>query len=220
MIYPYPVTISVLMAVFNTPFELVKRAIDSVLCQDFQDFELIVLDDGSDEVLGIKLLQYCQLHQAKVTFLRHQNCGQSQSINRGVKLCHGAYIAIIDSDDEYKPNHLSACLNEMQHTDLISSSTETIVSSEADYYVPDKYDYEKNIHVDECILFATLFGKKEIFERLSFKNMYAADAHFYAQASLLYRVKKVDLRTYIYYRNITDSVTATLKRNQLLREQS
>jgi hypothetical protein len=108
----------------------------------------------------------------------------------------------------------------MQYTDLIASSTETIVGSEADYYVPDKYDYEKNIHVDECILFATLFGKKEIFERLSFKNMYAADAHFYAQASLLYRVKKVNLRTYIYYRNITDSVTATLKRNQLLREQS
>ena len=43
MIYPYPVTISVLMAVFNTPFELVKRAIDSVLCQDFQDFEWIIV---------------------------------------------------------------------------------------------------------------------------------------------------------------------------------
>lgn len=220
MSYPYPTTISVLMAVFDTPFELVKRAIDSVLRQDFQDFELFVLDDGSDETLGISLLQYCHLHQEKITYVRHKNCGQSQSINRGVKLCNGTYIAIIDSDDEYKPNHLSACLNEMQHTDLISSSTETVVSSEADYYVPDKYDYQKNVHVDECILFATLFGKKEIFERLSFKKMYAADAYFYAQASLLYRVKKVDLRTYIYYRNITDSVTATLKRDQLLREKA
>ncbi len=220
MSYPYQTTISVLMAVFDTPFELVKRAIDSVLRQDFQDFELFVLDDGSDEGLGIKLLQYCHLHQEKITYVRHKNCGQSQSVNRGVKLCNGTYIAIIDSDDEYKPNHLSACLNEMLHTDLISSSTETIVSSEADYYVPDKYDFKKNIHVDECILFATLFGKKEVFERLSFKNMYAADAHFYAQASSLYRVKKVDLRTYIYYRNITDSVTATLKRDQLLREKS
>lgn len=215
MSYPHKVAISVLMAVFNTPYELVKRAVDSVLRQDFQDFELIVLDDGSDETLGIKLLQYCQIHQQKVTYVRHQNYGQSHSINRGVKLCNGTYVAIIDSDDEYKPNHLSACLNEMRQLDLISSATETIVSSEADYYVPDKYDFKKNVHVDECILFATLFGKKEVFERLPFQDMYAADAHFYNQASLLYRVKKIDLRTYIYYRNIANSITATLKENQL-----
>ena len=35
------------MAVFNTDFQLTKRAIDSVLQQDFQDFELIIIDDGS-----------------------------------------------------------------------------------------------------------------------------------------------------------------------------
>lgn len=98
----YQVSISVLMVVFNTPFELVKRTIDSVLQQDFQDFELIVLDDGSNEALGLRLLQYCQTHQAKVTYVRHQNCGQSQSINRGVKMSNGTYIAIIDSDDRKK----------------------------------------------------------------------------------------------------------------------
>ena len=211
---PHQVSISVLMAVFNTSFELAKRAIDSVLQQDFQDFELIVLDDGSQEALGITLLQYCQLHEAKVTYLRHQNCGQSQSINRGVKMSNGTYIAIIDSDDEYKPNHLSACLSEMPHADLISSSTETVVNSEDDYYVPDKFDHKKSVHVDECILFATLFGKREVFESFSFKSMYAADAYFYAQAALQYRVKKVNLRTYIYYRNIANSVSATLKRKQ------
>jgi glycosyltransferase involved in cell wall biosynthesis len=214
MSYPRQVTVSVLMSVFNTPFELVQRAVESVLQQDFQDFELIVLDDGSHETLSPQLLQYCQRHEAKVTYLRHQNCGQSQSINRGIKISNGAYIAIIDSDDEYKPNHLSACLSEMTHADLISSATETVVNTEEDYYVPDKLDYQKSIHVDECILFATLFGKKEVFERISFKNMYAADAHFYAQAALEYRVKKVNLRTYIYYRNIANSVSATLKRAQ------
>jgi glycosyltransferase involved in cell wall biosynthesis len=41
------VKISVLMAVFNTDFSYIKRAIDSVLIQDFQDFELIIIDDGS-----------------------------------------------------------------------------------------------------------------------------------------------------------------------------
>ena len=44
---PKNIKISVLMAVFNTEFHFIKRAIDSVLEQDFQDFELIIIDDGS-----------------------------------------------------------------------------------------------------------------------------------------------------------------------------
>jgi len=208
------------MTVFNTTFELTKRAIDSVLHQDFQDFELIVLDDGSDVSLGVKLLEYCSIRQSKVTYVRHQNCGQSHAINRGVKISNGAYIAIIDSDDEYKPNHLSACLTEIGPLDLICSFTETIVNSEDDYCVPDKDDYKKNIHVDDCTILATFFGKKEVFKQLPFKNMYAADADFYAQAALHHRVKKANLRTYIYYRNIAGSISANLKKEQLFLSES
>ena len=46
---PKKIKISVLMAVFNTEFHLTKRAIDSVLGQDFQDFELIIINDGSKD---------------------------------------------------------------------------------------------------------------------------------------------------------------------------
>jgi glycosyltransferase involved in cell wall biosynthesis len=211
----HPITVSVLMAIYNTPFELAKRAIDSVLNQDLQSFELIILDDGSDLALGEKLLQYSALHENKLTYIRIKNNGQSQAINRGVHFSRGEYIAIIDADDEYKPNHLSSCLLEMQFADLTSSLTETIVNHDDDYYVPDKYDVKKNIHVDDCILFATLFGKKEVFKAISFKNMYAADSHFYEEASMLYLVKKLNARTYIYYRNISGSITAKLKEEQL-----
>ncbi len=203
------------MTVFNTEFNLVKNAIDSVLNQDMQSLELIVIDDGSYIELGMQILSYCQLHQHKINYIRHDNCGQSQSINLGVRICNGKYIAIIDSDDEYKTNHLSACLKEMGHADLISSFTDTIVSSEEDYFVPDKDNHKKSIHVDDCILFATLFGKKEVFMSLTFKNMYAADAHFYEVAALNYRVKKADLRTYIYNRNNSNSVSAKLKKEQI-----
>ena len=209
-------TITVLMAVYNTDFVLVRRAIDSVLNQNFVQFELIVIDDGSDYFLGQQILRYCQVHQHKIRYIQHQNCGQSQSINRGVLLSSGKYIAIIDSDDEYKPNHLSACLKEILDADLICSFTDTIVSCEEDYFVPDKDNHQKSIHVDKCILFATLFGKREVFLQLSFINMYAADAYFFENAALQYRVKKVNLCTYIYYRNNSNSVSAKLKKKQLL----
>jgi glycosyltransferase involved in cell wall biosynthesis len=209
------IKISVLMAVYNTDFVLVKRAIDSVLNQDFQDFELLVIDDGSNNDPRNQLLCYVKKHEHKITYLRHQNCGQSESINRGILNSKGEHITILDADDEYEPNHLRLCLREMKYNDLIASTTRTIVDNEEDYYVPDKYDPSQMIHVDECILFATLFGKKEVFTNLKFKDVYAADSHFYEAATQRYIVKKVNLRTYKYYRNVPNSICAKMKREYL-----
>ena len=204
--------ISVLMSVYNTDFALVKRAIDSVLRQDFQDFELILIDDGSDNDPENKMLNYAKQHKDKIMYIRHNNCGQSKSINRGILNSSGQYIAILDADDEYKPNHLRACLQEMKDVDLIASTTQTIVDTEDDYYVPDKMNLTQLIHVDDCVLLATLFGKKEVFISVKFKDMYAADAHFYENAAQKYSVRKVNLRTYIYYRNIPNSACSNMKR--------
>jgi glycosyltransferase involved in cell wall biosynthesis len=201
--------------VYNTPFELIKRAIDSVLNQDYTNFELIIVDDGSSNGTHNEILNYAILHEDKITYLRHKNCSQSESINKAILICTSDFITVIDADDEYKPNHLSTCLSEMKSLDLIASTTETIVNHESDYYVPDRFDTNKVIHVDDCILFATLFGKKEVFTSLNFKDMYAADAHFYERAEQQFMVQKLDLRTYIYYRNNPDSLTAKVKRETL-----
>lgn len=204
-------TISVLMAVYNTDFHLVKRAIDSVLSQYFTDFELVIIDDGSSNDTHNLLLNYAKKHENKIIYLRHNNCGQSKSINRGMLNSKGSYIAILDADDEYQPNYLSNCLEQMKAADLIASTTITIVDKEEDYYVPDKHDNSQVIHVDDCVLFATLFGKKEVFTSLPFQDFYAADAHFYEQAVKQFRVKKVNLRNYIYYRNTPNSICSNLK---------
>ncbi len=198
------------MAVYNTEFVYIKRAIDSVLKQDFQDFELIIIDDGSKENNRDLLLQYVEQHEDKLIYIRHLNQGQSASINRGVKNSNGQYITILDSDDEYKPHHLRACLAEIENLDLICSTTETIVNSDADYYVPDKDDHTQLIHLDETVLFGTLFGRKNVFHALQFKSGFAADADFFEKASALFRVKKVNLRTYIYHRTMPNSICATL----------
>jgi glycosyltransferase involved in cell wall biosynthesis len=211
-----PVKVSVLMTVFNTDFFYTKRAIDSVLQQDFQDFELIIIDDGSKENNRETLMDYVEKYENKISYIRHSNRGQSESINRGVLYSQGEYITIIDSDDEYKPNHLSTCLREINEMDLICSNSETIVDSENDYYVSDKNDLTKLIHLDEVILFGTLFGRKKVFTSIDFKTGFAADSDFYERATQLFRVKKLNLRTYVYHRNIPNSICAIIKKANLI----
>jgi len=208
--------ISVLMAIYNTDFSYIKRAIDSVLNQDFQDFELIIIDDGSTVTNRESLLQYAEKHENKIIYIRHSNRGQSESINRGILISVGEFITIIDGDDEYKSHHLSSCLREIKEKDLICSTTETIVDTNDDYFVPDKNDLTKLIHLDETILFGTLFGRKKVFSSFSFKSGFAADADFYERAKTQFRVKKVDLRTYIYHRNIPNSICSTIKKENLI----
>jgi glycosyltransferase involved in cell wall biosynthesis len=211
-----PVKVSVLMTVFNTNFSYTKRAIDSVLKQDFQDFELIIIDDGSKENNRESLMAYVEKNEDKISYIRHSNRGQSESINRGVLYSRGEFITILDSDDQYKPNHLRLCLSEINELDLICSTSETIVDDDSDYYVPDKNDLSKLIHLDEVILFGTLFGRKKVFTSLDFKTGFAADADFYDRATSRFRVKKLDLRTYVYHRNIPNSICATIKKNNLI----
>ena len=160
-------------------------------------------------------MQYATKNEDKISYIRHSNRGQSESINRGISYSVGEYITIIDSDDEYKPNHLSACLEAVSNLDLICSTTETVVDSDNDYFVPDKNDQTKLIHLDNVILFGTLFGLKKVFTSIQFKNGFAADADFYEKASAQFQVKKLDLRTYIYHRNIPGSICATIKKENL-----
>ena len=204
------------MTVFNTKFSYTKRAIDSVLKQDFQDFELIIIDDGSTENNRESLMAYVEKNEDKISYIRHSNRGQSESVNRGVLYSRGEFITILDSDDQYKPNHLRLCLGEINELDLICSTSETIVDNDSDYYVPDKNDLSKLIHLDEVILFGTLFGRKKVFTSLDFKSGFAADADFYDRATTLFRVKKLDLRTYVYHRNIPNSICATIKKNNII----
>ena len=210
------IKVSVILSFYNTETLLIKRAIDSVLKQDFRDFELLVINDGSEVDIMEDLLGHMNKSTINTSYYYHENMGQSYSINSVIPFCKGDYITIIDADDEYKSNHLNACLNEIKYADLIASNSEVIADSEEDYYVVDKYNHDEMHHVDECILFATLFGKKEVFKKHPFKKMYSADSDFFENASKDFLVKKVDLRTYVYYRNNPNSICSKFKKGQIM----
>ncbi len=95
---------SVVIPVYNRA-GLLRVTIDSVLAQTEQDFEIIVVDDGSaDNPKAI----VDEAADSRVRFERKDNGGGGAARNRGIDLARGRYIAFLDSDDRFLPHHLAA----------------------------------------------------------------------------------------------------------------
>ncbi len=87
--------VSVIIPTFNR-LPMLKEAVDSVLAQDFEDFELIVVDDGSTDGTASEIERY----GGRVKIIRHQkNRGVSAARNSGIGHAKGKYIGFLDSDD-------------------------------------------------------------------------------------------------------------------------
>jgi glycosyltransferase involved in cell wall biosynthesis len=87
--------VSIIIPTYNR-LPMVKEAVDSVLAQDFEDFELMVVDDGSTDGTADEMKRY----GGRVRLLRHsENRGVSAARNRGILNAKGKYIAFLDSDD-------------------------------------------------------------------------------------------------------------------------
>jgi len=96
-------TVSVIIPTFNRAHVL-RRAIDSVIAQTFQDLELIVVDDGSIDGTD-KIVQ--SYEYPRLQYERHrQNRGQNAALNSGLKISGGEFSAFLDSDDEWHPEFL------------------------------------------------------------------------------------------------------------------
>ena len=96
-------TVSVLLPVYNCP-RYVGAAIESILAQSFGDFEFLVIDDGSTDETPYVLDQYSD---ARIRRIRHENKGLAGTLNVGIGLARGKYIARQDQDDLSLPDRLA-----------------------------------------------------------------------------------------------------------------
>ncbi len=93
---------SIIMPVYNGE-KYLKEAIDSVLEQDYESFELIVVDDGSKDNSKELIKEYCD----KVIYIYKNNGGTPSAYNLGISAATGRYIAFIEQDDIWMPKKLS-----------------------------------------------------------------------------------------------------------------
>jgi len=97
--------VSVLLPVFNSENYL-NESIESILSQSFQDFELIIINDGSTDN-SRNILEKFALEDPRIRVFDQENTGIIGALNRGLQLARGKYIARMDSDDVSLPNRLS-----------------------------------------------------------------------------------------------------------------
>ena len=115
--------LSVIIPTFNRA-SLLRKAIESVLSQTYQDFQLIIIDDGSEDdtsyvVSGFK--------ESRIKYIRKDRGGVASARNLGIKESVGEFLAFLDSDDWWDKEKLFIQLGEMQkNPSYIVSHTEEI----------------------------------------------------------------------------------------------
>ena len=112
-----PPSISVIMAVYNTVSYL-PEAVQSIINQSFDQFELITIDDGSTDG-SAQLLDELAKKDNRIRVIHQKNQGVGAATNTGIKAAAGLYIALMDSDDLALPNRLEIQKNFLDaHLDI------------------------------------------------------------------------------------------------------
>lgn len=120
-------SVSVLMPVYNTEESFLRESIESILNQTYQDFELIIIDDGSSNDI-YKIIESYQ--DRRIRFYKNEiNLGVAKTRNKLLELAEGEYVAFQDSDDISLPNRLAKqveFLNSNKEISILGCDIETI----------------------------------------------------------------------------------------------
>ena len=100
------IRVTVLMAVWKTPCQQLAQAVESILAQSFRDFEFVIVDDGNASPALIGQMRSYASADARVRLLHEPHRGLTSSLNRGLALARGEFLARQDADDWSEPARL------------------------------------------------------------------------------------------------------------------
>ena len=89
--------VSIIVPVYNAEAVL-RRCVDSILAQEFRDFELLLMDDGSKDSSGAICDEYASM-DGRVRVVHKENSGVSDTRNQALDMARGEYVAFLDCDD-------------------------------------------------------------------------------------------------------------------------
>lgn len=168
--------VSVVMPAYNME-RFVEQAIRSVMSQTFEDWEMIVVDDCSDDST-YAIVERLAAEDARITLVRNEeNQGAAKARNRGLDLCRGSYVALLDSDDVWFPEKLEEQMKLAQDTgaEIIYCSYGIIDECGRkicdDFIVPETTDFESFL-TRAVISCSTALLKRSIIDTYRFGTEY------------------------------------------------
>lgn len=170
--------ISVIIPTYNCG-RYIKRAVDSIMQQTFNNFEIIIVDDGSDDNTK-EMLADSLVKNNKIKYIFQINQGHAIARNRGVKEARGEFIAFLDADDYWDPRKLEKQLevfNKNPAIDLVHSNVYVFnegeenkprlpgISIDYNKFTQDKL-YKKLLFFQIDVRIQTIMLRKSIFEKI------------------------------------------------------
>ena len=183
--------ISVVMSCYNAADSL-ERAVHSMLNQSFQNFEFIIIDDGSTDDTKVLLNDFAKRDSRIKLIINEQNIGLSASLNKGIRNARAQYVARMDADDECKPTRLSIQFEYLQKNPMIDVVGSGVLLRKQSGKIigertPPKMDEEIKSRVfrKPLLYHPTILIRKSVFEKLGYYN---SDLRWAEDADLWYRI--------------------------------
>lgn len=147
-----PPTVSVIVPTYNRPDRL-REALSSVLAQTYQDFEVIVVNDGTSDVGSV----ITALNTGgRITCIKHdRNRGLAAARNTGLRAAKGKYVAYLDDDDRYLPDHLETLVTFLEHNDRKAAYTDA-------WRVYEKFDNGRHIEAARDLPYSHEFNPADL----------------------------------------------------------
>ena len=167
--------ISIIMSTYKEEENLLRESIESILNQTYKDFEFIIILDHPENDLHKRIIEkYSKIDNRIRFFVNEKNLGLTGSLNRGLSLAKGEYIARMDADDISLPYRLERQLEYIKKNqyDLIGGITQMIDEDGNSIYsiqkVPTDFNkIKKALRYGQCIAHPTWLGRKEVFDYLN-----------------------------------------------------
>jgi len=167
--------VSVVMPAYNAE-KTVLAAIESVICQTYGNFELIVIDDCSKDNTYAIICDASEKDDRIKVYRNEKNSGVSETRNRGISLAKGEYIALLDSDDMWLEGKLEAQMKLMtEHPECpLTYTAVSHMNFDGEMYgyvlsVPESVDY-KTLLCQNIIICSSVVAKKAVLQAYPFRH--------------------------------------------------
>jgi glycosyltransferase involved in cell wall biosynthesis len=130
----YEREVSILIPAYNCA-ATIERAIRSALQQTFQDFELVIVDDGSQDAT-VEMI--ATIVDPRIKVIRHKkNLGEAEARNTAVRSASGRFVAFLDSDDEWLPEKLS------RQMEMVHRGQDEIIANVSGFFLIDEFNIRR-----------------------------------------------------------------------------